>query len=245
MQSTRSQRRLIGVLTPSSNTVLEPVTSAILSGVPGASAHFSRFEVTRIALSNHALAQFDIAPMLAAARLLADARVGVIGWSGTSASWLGFDRDEVLCRILERETGIAACTSVLALNALIDRHPRKRFGLVTPYTEDVNARIVANYAASGYTVVADARSDISDNFSFSEVPPERVAEMSRKVARADPDAVVIMCTNMQGAEIAPALEAELGIPVYDSTAAVVWDALRKLGVDTGLVKGWGRMFQAP
>lgn len=240
----RPARRLIGVLTPSSNTVLEPVTSAILSGVPGASAHFSRFEVTRIALSDRSSAQFDTAPMLAAARLLADARVGVIGWSGTSASWLGFDRDVALCQAIERETGIPACTSVLALNALIDRHPRKRFGLVTPYTQDVNARIVANYEASGYTVAADARCDIADNFSFSEVPPDRVAGMCRTVASADPDAIVIMCTNMQGAEIAPALEAELDIPVYDSTAAVVWAALRKLGADPGMVEGWGRMFQA-
>ena len=237
-------RHLIGVLTPSSNTVLEPVTSAILSGVPGASAHFSRFEVTRIALSDRSRAQFDTAPMLAAARLLADARVGVIGWSGTSASWLGFDRDVVLCRAIRQQTGIPACTSVLALNALIDRHPSRRFGLVTPYTADVNARIVATYRAGGYTVVADAHGDIADNFAFSGVPPDRVAGMCRTVARADPDAIVIMCTNMHGAGIAPALEAELGIPVYDSAAAVVWDALRTLGVDTGLVTGWGRMFDA-
>ena len=50
-------RHLFGVVTPSSNTVLEPLTSAMLAQVPGASAHFSRFTVTRIALSSRALAQ--------------------------------------------------------------------------------------------------------------------------------------------------------------------------------------------
>ena len=237
-------RHLIGVLTPSSNTVLEPVTAAMLSGLPGVSAHFSRFKVTHIALSDRSQAQFDTAPMVAAARLLADARVGVIGWSGTSASWLGFDRDVDLCRTVERATGIAACTSVLALNALIDRHPGRRFGLVTPYTQDVNAAIVATYTAAGYVVAADARCDISDNFAFADVPADRVAAMCRQVALSRPDAIVIMCTNMHGARIAPVLEAELGVPVYDSAAAVVWAALRTLDVDTGLVKGWGRMFEA-
>ncbi|MDR3496087.1 MAG: Asp/Glu/hydantoin racemase, partial [Ancalomicrobiaceae bacterium] len=38
----------IGMLTPSSNTVLEPVTSRILAGLADVSVHFSRFRVTAI-----------------------------------------------------------------------------------------------------------------------------------------------------------------------------------------------------
>jgi maleate isomerase len=49
-------RKLLGMLTPSSNTVLEPVTTAMLAEVPEVSAHFGRFAVTEIALSQHALA---------------------------------------------------------------------------------------------------------------------------------------------------------------------------------------------
>ncbi|MCI4429672.1 MAG: Asp/Glu/hydantoin racemase, partial [Burkholderiales bacterium] len=41
----------LGVLTPSSNTALEPLTSALAAAVPGCSAHFSRFKVTEISLS--------------------------------------------------------------------------------------------------------------------------------------------------------------------------------------------------
>jgi maleate cis-trans isomerase len=67
-----TQRTLIGMLTPSSNTVLEPVTSAMLAGLPEVSAHFGRFRVTEIALSEKALAQFDDEEILGAAALLAD-----------------------------------------------------------------------------------------------------------------------------------------------------------------------------
>ena len=60
------KRVLLGMLTPSSNTVLEPVTADMLREVPEASAHFGRFAVTRIALSEGALAQFDTPGVLGA-----------------------------------------------------------------------------------------------------------------------------------------------------------------------------------
>ena len=68
-------RVLLGMLTPSSNTVLEPVCAEMLRGLPEVSAHFSRFRVTSIALDDRSLGQFDQPAMLEAASLLADARV--------------------------------------------------------------------------------------------------------------------------------------------------------------------------
>lgn len=68
----------IGMLTPSSNTALEPITAAMLALLPDVSADFARFRVTEISLGEQALRQFHIAPLLEAARLLADARVDVI-----------------------------------------------------------------------------------------------------------------------------------------------------------------------
>ncbi len=51
-----------------------------------------------------------------------------------------------------------------------------------------------------------------------------------------------MCTNMRGAAIAPALEAELGIPVYDSIATTLWKSLRVAGVAPSRVRNWGSLF---
>jgi maleate isomerase len=48
----------LGMLTPSSNTTLEPVTTAMLAGLPGVTAHCGRFKVTEIALSDGALKQY-------------------------------------------------------------------------------------------------------------------------------------------------------------------------------------------
>lgn len=231
------------MLTPSSNTVLEPVTTAMLAGLPEASAHFGRFKVTEIALTQQALGQFDDREILGAAELLAHAKVGVIGWSGTAASWRGFDTDEALCRRITEATGIAACTSVLALNELFERLGVRRFGLVTPYLDDVQARIVANYAASGYECVAERHLGLRDNFSFSEVEADALRGMVREAAAAGPDAIVILCTNLRGGPLVAELEAELGIPILDSVATVVWKSLRLVGADPRRVRGWGRLFE--
>lgn len=236
------RRVLLGMLTPSSNTALEPLTSAMLSGLPEVSAHFGRFRVTEISLQPQALGQFDMAPILEAARLLADAHVDVIAWNGTSSGWLGFEADVALCQRIEQETGVRCCTSVLALNEIMEKTQRRRFGLVTPYLDDVQAAIVANYARSGFECVAERHLNRSVNFSFSEVEPPQIVQMAHEVAEARPQCLTTFCTNLRAAQLAPTLEAALGIPVYDTVSTAVWKSLRLCGVDTRRVKGWGSLF---
>jgi maleate isomerase len=236
-------RVLLGMLTPSSNTVVEPITSAMLSGLPEVSAHFGRFPVTEISLRPAALGQFDEQPFLSAARLLADARLHAIGWNGTSAGWLGFDADERLCDRLLEETGIPACTSMLALNEILETTDRTRIGIVSPYLDEIQEKMVANYRAAGFDVVAERHLNDRGNFSFSEVTEEQLERMCAEVAEAGPQAIAIVCTNMRGAPIAERVEAALGIPVYDTISTVVWKALRMTGVDTARVRGWGSLFR--
>src|ERR1700704_5491144 len=128
-----TNRILLGMLTPSSNTILEPISQAMVAGLPEVSVHFSRFKVTEIALSPSALAQFDDSEILRAAELLAHAKVNVIAWNGTSSGWLGFERDVRLCERITAATGIPACTAMLALNEAFERAGSKRIGFVTPY----------------------------------------------------------------------------------------------------------------
>ncbi len=238
-----TNRILLGMLTPSSNTTLEPVTTAMIAGIAEASAHFGRFRVTEIALSDQALGQFNDSEILRAAELLAHAKVQVIGWNGTSSGWLGFGADQRLCQRITEATGIPACTSVLALNEIFQHTGVKRFGLVTPYRDDVQAAIVKNYAASGFECVAERHLRKQDNFSFSEVGADEIRRMVREVAQEKPQAITIFCTNLRGAPLVAELEAETGIPIYDTIATVVWKSLELAGADPKRIKGWGRLFQ--
>jgi maleate isomerase len=242
-RKTMTQRTLLGMLTPSSNTTLEPVTTAMIADIPEASAHFGRFRVTEIALSNQALSQFDDSEILRAAELLSHAKVGSIGWNGTSSGWLGFDADERLCRRITDATGIAACTSVLALNEIFDITGVKRFGLVTPYLDDVQAAIIKNYGDAGVECVSERHLRKQDNFSFSEVGADELRAMVREVARDKPQAITIFCTNLRGAPLVEELEKEIGIPIYDTISTVVWKSLKQAGADPSRIRGWGSLFR--
>jgi len=232
----------VGILTPSSNTILEPTTTGMLAGLPGVSLHFSRFRVVRIALSADALAQFDNSAILDAADLLADARVDVIVWSGTSAAWMGFDKDERLCAEITRRTGIPAGTSILAIRDAFAAFGYSRIGLVTPYLPDVQQRIIANWSDAGLTITAERHLSIADNFSFSRITEAQVADQVRAVAASGCQVVAVLCTNMVGAGIAARLEAELGVAVFDSVATAVWDVLRLTGRQTSPLRPWGSLF---
>ncbi len=232
----------LGVLTPSSNTALEPLTSALAAAVPGCSAHFSRFRVTEIALSQQALGQFDDSKILAAAELLADAKVDVIAWSGTSSGWLGFDADRRLVERIRERTGIAATTAVLALNELLALRGVTRLALVTPYTADVQQRIIANYRALGVEVVAERHLGIRVNHDFALVEPEHLRTMMREVAAAQPQAITTFCTNLRAAQLAEQIEQELGVALLDTVSTTVWGQLRAVGIDPAVVRGWGSLF---
>lgn len=236
-------RILLGMLTPSSNTVLEPVTAAMIAGLPEVSAHFSRFPVTEIGLSERALKQFDHTAILHAAELLSHAKVDVIAWNGTSSGWLGFDTDDRLCSLLSHATGIPACTSVLAINEIFALTGVKRFALVTPYREDVQNMIIRNYQAAGCECVAERHLGLENNFNFSAVTAEQLSGMVREVATARPQAIAIFCTNLRGAPLIEELEAQTGVPIYDTVATAVWKSLKIAGVDVRRVQGWGRLFR--
>lgn len=235
----------IGMLTPSSNTVLEPVTARMLAARPEITAHFSRFKVTEIALAPGALAQFDDSEILRAAELLAHAKVDVISWNGTSASWLGIERDHRLKARIEAATGIRASTCILSLLDILARLGATRQGLVTPYTPDVQARIGATYAAAGITCPAERHLGIADNFTFATVPQATIRSMIAEVAAAKPDAVTILCTNMNGASLAPAFEAEGAPIILDSVAVTLWGCLIEAGLRPDCITGWGRIFTDP
>jgi maleate isomerase len=238
-----NDRIFLGMLTPSSNTMLEPITTAMLAGLPEVSVHFSRFPVTEIALSDRALKQFDESSILRAAELLSHAKVNVLAWNGTSAGWLGFEADQRLCAAIHRAAGIHACTSVLALNEIFTHTGVKRFALVSPYRDDVQKAIVRNYAGAGFECVAERHLELQDNFSFSTVASDQLRDMVRSVAISRPDAITIFCTNLRGAPLVEELESETGIPIYDTIATAVWKSLRMAGVDVQRVLGWGRLFQ--
>jgi maleate isomerase len=236
-----AQSRFIGTITPSGNTVVERVTLGIARELPQVSMHFSRTPV--FGSSDPSPAAYATEGLLSAARLLAHANPDVLVWNGSKGAGIGFEHDRALVRTIEAETGIRCTTSILGLAGLLAARGMRRLGIVTPYSAASQSKTIDCLQAEGYEVVADACAGLSDNLSYASVPLDKIAAMARKVAAAKPQLVLCLCTNFPAAVLAAPLEAELGLPVWDSTALGVWHALRLAGVDTAPAAAqWGSLF---
>ena len=232
----------LGMLTPSSNTVLEPLTFDMLANQSNISVHFSRFRVLKISLESDSLGQFSYDPMLEAADLLADAQVQSICWNGTSSGWLGFEKDRTLIAEIEARTGIKACSSILAMNELLTKFNAKKIGFVTPYLNEIQQKILNNYRSEGYEIAGEKHLGDPGNFSFATYSEAEILELCRAVANERPDAILIFCTNFRGARLAPIIEKETGITVLDSVATALWKSIQVAGEEPKKIRGWGRLF---
>lgn len=234
----------VGMIVPSSNICLEPVTARLLGGRTDVAIHSARLSVTRIAIDGDSDNQFGAHAMLHAAGHLADARVDLIVWNGTAGTWLGFEHDRVLCARIAEQTGIPATTSALALLDALRHLSVRTIGLAVPYTADVARQISACLGAEGFQVTATAALGLAENFAFATLSQAQIADMLRDCAMPGTDTVAVVCTNVAAAEVAAGMECELGVPVCDSVAVTLWHALRLVGAPARL-PGWGALYDEP
>jgi maleate isomerase len=234
-------RHFIGTITPSGNTVVERITLGVLRELPQVSAHFSRTPV--FGSSDPSPNAYATEGLLAAAKLLSHAKPDLLVWNGSKGAGIGFEHDRALTASIERHTGVRATTSILGMHALLQARGLRRVGVVTPYADAGHAKTLRCLVDEGYEVAADAHAGIADNLAYASIPLERISAMVRDVAQARPQVLLCLCTNFPAAVLAAPLEAELGLPVYDSTALGVWHALALLGADTrAAAPAWGSLF---
>ena len=232
----------IGMLTPSSNTALEPVTIAMLRDVPDVSVHFSRLHVIGTSLDRSSTAQFTKEAFLHAASLLADARVDVIAWNGTSGSWMGLDWERELCKAIETETGITATGSTLAFFDAFKKFGVKRYSLAVPYVQDHTEKIIETYAREGLECVASDYLGYKTNAEIDAVPESRFREQLEAVAVPQSQAIAVVCTNVPAAPLVEDVEKNVGIPIIDSIAVTAWKCLEMVGIEPAL-SGWGKLLR--
>jgi len=210
--------RVLATITPSGNTVVEAVTQAMLRDRPDVLPIFSRIPV-------HGGAdpfpdRYDLDGMLRAAELLSHAKPDAILWNGSKGGVIGLDHDRDLCERITAATGIPATTSGLALEAAMEGS-KVRLGLVTPYTDAYQRRLLDAFAARGWIVGAEDHLGLGDNLSFAAVPRATIEAQAGRVA-PQCDVLLGWCTNyplpLIGTEFA-------GRPVWDATV---------LGVRAGL-----------
>jgi maleate isomerase len=180
-----------------------------------------------------------------AASLLSSAEVDLICYGCTVETILqGIDYDKILTDNLSKTTGVPALTMASAVVAALKHLDAKKIAIVTPYIEEINERETRFMESLGHEVVYEKGLGISSTIEIARISPATVVELGREaMARApNADVLFISCGNLRTIEAIEILEKTIGKPVISSNQAMLWAALRTVGVTESL-RGWGTLLE--
>lgn len=170
----------------------------------------------------------DRAVVARATRDVMTAEPDVVAYGCTSGSFVGGRSGEAALTDAMVEAGAprAVTTSGALLQALtsLDLHS---LAVVTPYDEQVGARLEAFLAESDVEVVATGNMGLTGR--IWTVPYEATLDLVRRTVRPGADGVFISCTNLRTFDLIAPLESELGMPVLSANQVTMWAALAAAG----------------
>ena len=183
---------------------------------------------------------------LEAASLVASAQVDLLCYACTVETILhGMEYDKTLTDSLQNATGIPARTMAGAVVEALKHLKVSKLAIVTPYIDEINKREKSFMQGIGFEVVYEKGLGISDTMEIGKLPPDKAYEMGREALTRAPeaDALFISCGNLRTIEVLSALEEETGKPVISSNQALLWSALRAVGVTDGIA-GFGSLLES-
>ncbi|OAN77430.1 Asp/Glu racemase [Jannaschia sp. EhC01] len=177
----------------------------------------------------------------AASLLPRGAKLAVVGFGCTSGTaQIGGGRIAQLTRAgVETQ---AVTDPVSALIAACRQLGLSRLALVSPYVEEVSARLMDVLAEAGIEMAAFASFNEANEARVVRIAPGAIVDAARATAAQAPcDAVFLSCTNMRTLDVIAPIEAELGLPVLSSNLVLAWHmahlaGLEAAGIDAALLR---------
>lgn len=243
MPTLTSPRAVLGVIVPSTNTVVEAEYNAMRPD--GVSFHSSRILIRKPGLGDDQ----DFVDFLEDLRLEMDSAIAslvtcepdriVMGMSAETF-WGGADGAAAFQKDVEEKSGLKVSTGALACKAALDVFGARRIGVITPYQPVGDEQVRSFFTELGYEVAAVAGLKCDSATSIASVTPAEIRAAFLAVDSPEVDVLVQAGTNLAAVAVAAELERELGKPVIAINAATVWHALRAEGIDDRIT-GFGRL----
>lgn len=178
--------------------------------------------------------------MTDAARLI-DTRLqpDVIAYSCTSGTvTIGYDN--VARRIRAAHPDIPCATPITGAVEAFNRLDVSKIGVVTPYTNAINATIEEYLVNEGCELTGMAGFGLTVDREIASIPMEALANAATDVITDKTEALFISCTALIIADHIEALEQRFGLPVVTSNQAMLWQSLRMAGYKKPII-GFGRL----
>jgi maleate isomerase len=238
-------RRKFGVVTPSTNTIVEPEFHAMAPR--GVTNHTSRFLIPNMALNSDE----DFERLVVEIKATLDGAVDgltpagvdhiIIGISAESF-WDGADGAQVLQERLEARAGCTITLGSAAARGALDTVGAKRLGVVTPYWPVADERVRSYFGECGFEIVALKGLKANSPVNIAEQSEDTLRRALAEVNSPEVDTIIQVGTNLGMARLAGEAERWLGKPVIAINTALYWHALRQNGIHDK-IPGWGRLFE--
>jgi maleate isomerase len=231
----------MGVIVLQTDQTIEHELASLLQ-LPGVATYHCRI-ANAMEVTASALAQMEADLPMAASLLPSQFDFDVVAYACTSGSTV-IGEQRVQQAVQQAHPNVPVTNPLSACKAALAALGIKRVAFLTPYSPDVTSAMQANLTEAGFDIVVTGSFDLTDDFEVGRVSPQSIADAVRVLADKQPcDGVFVSCTSLRVANLIPALEADLGIPVTSSNHALAWHMLRLAGVHDAMPHK-GRLFGA-
>lgn len=233
-------RARLGFLLPPGNPTIEPELMALVP--PGVSLHFHRMVARGVTGSLSGQAERNrmmIDSLDDGIELLAMVKPDIIVIAHTATSYtLGIEGETALLARLSAASGRRVVTAFGSVAAALRRLGVERLALGAPYSAETTEEGKAHLEAHGFRVVA--HDNLKGVTNIYDETAERAYGLARSVDCPEAQAVFLSGTGMPTLPVLETLETDLGKPVISSNLAMMWHALRLVGVGAKIA-GYGRL----
>lgn len=227
-------RARMALLVPSTNVVAE--TDMWTAAPDGVTFHTARLRITEPDLSsNEAFLAFLDQIRGSLGQTVEDAvscrpDMLVMGLS-SETFWGGAEGNAEFTSDLEKASALQVATGADACRKAIEAVAVRRLAILTPYQPVGDEQVVKYFSDIGTEVVRIKGLRAADCWAPSKVGEEEVRSLIDELDGDDVNAVVQVGTNLSAIRVADRAEREIGKPVIAINAAILWTALRMMGIE--------------
>jgi maleate isomerase len=244
MPDALGSRLKIGVITPATNTIVQPEFDAMRP--PGVSNQMTRVVIPDTPVGT----EEEFSSMMQGVRgsieaavdtVMACAPTTVIMAMTAETFWEGTLDPAALQTHLEARAHAKVVLGAQACQAAIQRYGGvRRISLITPYMPSGDAQVRRSFTDNGFEVVNLLGLKSNSPLLMAHESPERLRRAVREVDDPSVELILQVGTNLAFSRVAAEAERWLGKPVLAVNTCTYWQALRTNGIEDKL-DGFGSL----